>query len=151
MDKRNEKNVARLNNLIEINNDRIEGYEKAAKETEDSDLKSLFNNMANDSRKYRAELITEVVTQGGTPAEGTKTSGKIYRAWMDIKAALTGKDAHAIISSCEFGEDAALEEYDDILKSTELSAKGRDIASRQRTSIQESHDHIKALRDTVSH
>jgi hypothetical protein len=31
-----------LNTLIIINNDRIEGYETAAKETEEQDLKVLF-------------------------------------------------------------------------------------------------------------
>jgi uncharacterized protein (TIGR02284 family) len=145
----NEKTVALLNNIIEINNDRIEGYEKAVKETEDDDLKFLFNKMANESRGHRSELISLVVSLGGSPAEGTKTSGKIYRAWMDIKAALSGKDAHTIISSCEFGEDAALEEYEGVLRENELTGKARETVASQRINIQQSHDHIKALRDAV--
>lgn len=145
----NEKTVTLLNNIIEINNDRIEGYERAANETEDNDLKFLFNKMANESRGHRSELISQVVSFGGSPAEGTKTSGKIYRAWMDIKAALTGKDAHAIISSCEFGEDAALEEYDKVLEENELTGKARETVTNQRIKIQQSHDYIKTLRDAV--
>ena len=38
----NEKTIAVLNTLITINNDRIEGYETASKETEEQDLKALF-------------------------------------------------------------------------------------------------------------
>lgn len=150
MENTNEKQVTLINGLIEINNDRIEGYERAMKETDDADLKVLFSSMAGESRAYRAELIAEVISLNGTPAEGTTNSGKVYRAWMDIKAALTGKDRHAIIASCEFGEDAALEAYDDVMTAdTGLSAKTRDIVVKQREKLQQSHNKIKALRDAT--
>ena len=45
-----------LNELVQTNNDRIEGYERAAKETKDSDLKSLFSSMASKSRMFNSEL-----------------------------------------------------------------------------------------------
>lgn len=150
MENTNEKQVALINELIEINNDRIEGYERAMKETDDADLKALFSSMSGESRTYRGELIAEVISLNGTPAEGTKNSGKIYRAWMDIKAALTGRDRHAIIASCEFGEDAALEAYDDVLTAdSALNAKSRDIIVKQREKLQQSHNKIKALRDAT--
>jgi len=146
---KNNKTVALLNGLIEINNDRIEGYEKAAEETDDVDLKSLFAELGGNSRKYRGELISQVINHGGSPAEGTTTSGKFYRIWMDIKAALTARDAKAVISSCEFGEDAALEAYNDALESEDLTPKAREIVAKHRDSIKQQHDHIKTLRDTV--
>ena len=45
-----------LNKLIEINNDRVEGYDKASKETDDSDLKSLFSKFSSQKQHvpYRA-------------------------------------------------------------------------------------------------
>lgn len=148
METTSNKTVSLINDLIIINHDRIEGYEKAAKETEDPQLKSLFTHMADESRQFKNELVREVVNQGGSPAEGTTTSGKVYRAWMDIKAALTGKDRKAIIASCEFGEDAALETYDDALKSEELMGETRNIVTRQKSSLQKSHDKIKLMRDS---
>ncbi|HEX8515466.1 MAG TPA: PA2169 family four-helix-bundle protein [Bacteroidia bacterium] len=144
----NNNTVSLINDLIIINHDRIEGYERAAKETEDPQLKSLFTSMADESRQFKNELVREVVNQGGSPAEGTTTSGKVYRAWMDIKAALTGRDRKAIIASCEFGEDAALETYNDVLKSNELAMECRSIVTRQRSTLQQSHDKIKLLRDS---
>ncbi|MCC7453297.1 MAG: hypothetical protein IT222_03950, partial [Crocinitomix sp.] len=39
---KNEKSIEVLTTLITINNDRIEGYETASKESKESDLKSLF-------------------------------------------------------------------------------------------------------------
>jgi uncharacterized protein (TIGR02284 family) len=144
----NKKTIDQLNSLIEINNDRIEGYETASKETNESDLKTLFNSMADESRNHRSELISEVISQGGTPAEGTTTSGKVYRAWMDIKAALTGKDRHAIISSCEYGEDAALDVYQDVITTDPpIAAKSLNLIKNQYDKLKRSHDQIKALRD----
>jgi uncharacterized protein (TIGR02284 family) len=149
METQSKNTVSLINDLIIINNDRIEGYERAAKETDDAQLKSIFSHMADESRQFKNELLREVVNQGGTPAEGTTTSGKVFRAWMDIKAALTGKDRKAIIASCEFGEDAALETYEDVLKSDDLPAAIRSIVTRQKSSLQQSHDKIKLMRDTT--
>lgn len=149
METSEKKSVKALNALVVINNDRIEGYERAAKETEDADLKELFTSMANDSHKHKAELLAEVVGFDGEPAEGTTASGKIYRAWMDVKAALSGKDRKAILASCEFGEDAALEVYKEALESDELPATSRSMVSKQRDLIQSSHNKIKAMRDSA--
>lgn len=140
-----------LNSLIEINNDRIEGYETAMRETDDNDLKALFSRLADESRSHRSELIGEVIREGGSPAEGTTTSGKVYRAWMDIKAALTGKDRHAIIASCEFGEDAALDTYQDVMKADPpLNPKSMSLVQRQYDKLKKSHDEIKRLRDLTA-
>src|SRR5436190_11797723 len=106
-----EKSIDVLNTLLEINNDRVEGYETALKETEEQDLKTMFTEFIRKSERCRNELTREIFMLGGKPVEGTKTSGKFFRVWMDMKAALTGKDRKAILSSCEFGEDAAVETY----------------------------------------
>src|SRR6188768_3687752 len=109
-----EKAIKALNKLIEINNDRIEGYEKAANETNEIDLKTLFNQMASTSMECKAALEKEVLLLGGKPEEGTTTSGKFFRAWMDVKAAISGKDRGAILDSCEYGEDNAKETYEEV-------------------------------------
>ena len=49
----NEKTIDALNKLIEINNDRIEGYETASKETNDTDLLNLFSGFIQTSKKCR--------------------------------------------------------------------------------------------------
>ena len=107
----NSKNISALNKLIEINNDRVEGYETASKEANESDLKSLFGELAATSHKNLSELRSEVKRLGGTPEEGTRVTGKFFRAWMDVKAAFTGNDRHTILDSCEFGEDIAVKTY----------------------------------------
>lgn len=138
--------VSELNKLVEINNDRVEGYKKALKETDDADLKELFKNMAEHSFGFKNELADEIMKLGGEPTQSTGTSGKVYRAWMDIRAAFTNKDRKDILSSCEHGEDAAIETYEEVLKST-LSPGTFALISKQKTALQGDHDRIKALRD----
>ena len=91
----NDNLVGVLNDLIQINNDRINGYEKAAEEIRDRDidLQALFGKLANDSRKYASELSREVIKLGGNPDTGTTGSGKLYRVWMDVKAVFTRRQA----------------------------------------------------------
>ena len=85
---------------------------------------------------------------GGEPATGTTNSGKIFRAWMDVKATFSGKDRHAILSSCEFGEDAAQKAYKAALASdAEISAETRQLITDQQSSLKTSHDLIKKYRD----
>lgn len=146
----NKKAAEALNKLVEINNDRIEGYDRAAKETEDGDLKVLFTKFSAQSSGFRTELEGFVSLFGETPTEGTTTSGKFYRAWMDIKAALTGKDRKAIISSCEFGEDVAKDTYKDVLHDMDgMPDNVRSVIQKQYAEIKEAHDKIKAMRDTT--
>jgi len=146
----NEKIVDVLNSLVQINNDRIEGYERAAKETEDADLKDLFSKMASKSHMMKSQLSSEVLKRGGKPTESTTTSGKGFRLWMDFKAALTGRDRKGILSSCEFGEDAAQDTYADALQtSSELPSEIISLISNQKSQLREDHDSVKALRDSV--
>lgn len=141
-----------LNDLIEINNDRIAGYEKAIEELkdEDSDLKSLFVAMIGQSHKHKAALTEEVQVLGGEAETGTTTSGKIYRAWMDVKAVFTGHDRETVLNNCEFGEDAAQSAYKMALQTEGLAAYLNTLITEQKAELRSSHDEIKALRDQVA-
>jgi uncharacterized protein (TIGR02284 family) len=142
-------NTEILNDLIRINNDRVAGYQKAMEElkSEDSDLKSLFVRMIGESHKLKMALVTEVEVLGEDAEVGTTNSGKIYRAWMDVKAIFSGHDRKTVLNNCEFGEDAAQKAYKMALEDDGLSANLRELISEQKMSLRSSHDEIKALRD----
>ena len=145
-----EKTVSILNDLIEINNDRVVGYERAIEELTDNDgdLKTLFQRYTSESRQYSQELTQEVNRLGGDATDGTTNSGKIYRVWMDLKTAITGKDRKAILENCEFGEDAAQKAYDTALNSdVDLEPSVRDLVVRQKAALRTGHDEVKRLRD----
>ncbi len=139
-----------LNDLVRINNDRITGYEKAAEQAEsiDVDLKVIFNKMASESREYIRQLDEKVLSLGGKPSGDSTFAGKIYRTWMDVKNTFTGSDRTSILSSCEFGEDAAQKAYNDALESdAEMDAETRQLIMEQKNSLKTSHDIIKKYRD----
>ena len=147
-----EKTIDVLNTLIVINNDRIEGYTTASEETDDNDLVSLFAGFIANSEKCKQELATEVKRLGGEVAEGTLISGKVFRAWMEVKSTLTGKDREAILNSCEYGEDEAQETYDEALdEPTDLSTDQQTLIIRQRQMLRSDHDQVKTLRDAMAH
>ena len=139
-----EKAIDVLNPLIIINNDRIEGYETASKETEDTELKTLFSKLAATSHRCKAQLISEVHRLGGTPDEGTRVTGKFFRVWMDFKAALTGHDREAILNSCEYGESVAAETYKDT-----LTDKLGDLNTEQQTMLHAQYALLRADYNTV--
>ena len=147
----NTQKIDVLNTLIVINNDRIEGYKTANGETNETDLKMLFSDLTQTSIKCRKELIEEVTNLGGIPEEGTRVTGKFFRVWMDLKAALSGNDRKTIIDSCEYGEDAILETYTKILEENQLNMTflSLDLINKQFALLKSDHDKVKQLRDLI--
>lgn len=147
---RNERTIEVLNDLIRINNDRVEGYQKAIKETNESDvdLRNIFNRMADESRTYARELAERVQRLGGDPAGGTTASGKIYRTWMDVKSAFSRAERKSTLEECEFGEDAAQKAYEKALDvDNDLPVDVRALIQEEKSSLRVSHDTIRDYRD----
>jgi uncharacterized protein (TIGR02284 family) len=140
-----------LDDIIQINNDRIAGYEKAATHLKgtDADLRSIFSAMALQSRQFVNQLMQLGQHHTGDDGE-TTVRGKIYRAWMDVKATFSGNDRKAALESCEFGEDAALRAYTSALEEKDLSPDLRAILATQKSFLKESHDKIRDLRNRES-
>jgi uncharacterized protein (TIGR02284 family) len=145
-----EKAVSVLNDLIEINNDRIAGFEKAIADIKDEniDLKELFQGYAAQSRKNGQELAVLAGAYGDVET-GTSVSGNLHRAWIDVKSLFGGSDRASILSEAERGEDAIKKAYSDALSEGELPANAIETVSAQAQEINAAHDQIKALRDAV--
>lgn len=144
-----EKTVEVLNDLIEINNDRADGFDRAAKDLKDEniDLKATFEKFSDESRTNVTELAGLVGTQGEAPDTGNTILGSLHRAWIEIKASFGGDDRHSILSECERGEDAIKKAYRDALTQQDLGTQVREVLLKQQTGINASHDIIKGLRD----
>ncbi|WCT10711.1 transaldolase [Mucilaginibacter jinjuensis] len=139
-----------INDLIEINNDRVEGFEKAARDLEDHDsgLNMIFKKLANESRE-NATVLTEIAQNNGqAPVDGTSTSGVLHRAWLDVKSVFTGGDAKSILDECERGEDAIKDAYSTALSTEhEIGYELQAILQKQQMGIVAGHDLIKSLRN----
>lgn len=141
-----------LNDLVEINNDRIEGYEKAIEDLEKdkASYAPLFEELIAQSEKFKVTLSQRILQQSGEVEadDETTNSGKLYRFWMDLKTTFTGKSAKSVLQLCEFGEDAAQKAYKEALESdATMDPDVRNLISSQKAELKTAHDRIKQLRD----
>jgi uncharacterized protein (TIGR02284 family) len=145
----NQKTIDALNTLIQINNDRFESYDTAFIETQEQDLKTLFSQFMLTSQRCKQELVNDVIRLGGVPTESTRLTGKFFRVWMDVKAAITGKNQKAILSSCEYGENIVLDTYQNVLKNEMqfLSFVQQTMINAQYALIKADYDKVKRLHD----
>ena len=148
----NESQARILNDLILINNDRVEGYQKAIDllKDENADLKLLFQQKVNQSTRLKSELKQIVAETGNKVETGTTNSGKVYRVWMDVKALFGGKDRKVILENCEVGESAALLAYKRALSSEHLSEEVHTLIASHNAELKIAHDKIKSLREAES-
>jgi len=158
MENNNNELIEILNDLVQINTDRTKGFENALKQLQEeevkeevveADLRNLFLSYIDQSRQFKMQLAKEVEVLGADIETDTSTSGKIHRAWIDLKTTFTGHSKHSILEECEFGEDAILKAYDSALEDEHLPAYIRDILNDQLAELTEAHDEIKALRDST--
>lgn len=138
-----------LNDLIEINNDRVAGFEKAMSDIKDEnvDLKAVFQRFSTQSREFSQALTAVVARIGDEPETDTSMAGKLHRAWIDVKSLFGGSDRHSILAEAERGEDAIKKAYEKALQEGELHPEAATLVREQATKIRAAHDEIKALRD----
>jgi uncharacterized protein (TIGR02284 family) len=151
----NQATIETLNDLIQINNDRIRGFEDAIKQTkeadgDDADLIAVFSNKVVESQQLKSTLAQEVQVLGETAETGNSISGTLHRNWLQLKANFTGHSERSILEECEFGEDAIKKAYQSAIEEEHLPAYIRDILNDQKLIIDQSHDEIKALRDSIA-
>jgi uncharacterized protein (TIGR02284 family) len=142
--------ISTINDLIETLKDGQEGFKQAAEAVQDSKLKSLFSEYSLQRSKFAGELQNEAISLGeSNPEDSGSPSGAMHRTWINLKAAITSGDDHAVLAECERGEDSAVAEYKKAMEDEDLSAPLRETISRQFTDLKNAHDRIKALRDAT--
>jgi len=139
-----------LNDLITVLKDGQKGYADAMTDVKDQHLKDLFKKYAAQRASYITELEDQMFKLDLKPDtnEGSSVVGAIHHAWIDLKAAVTGHDNHAILAECERGEDVAKKAYEEAQKVQDLPGDLKSIITKQAQGVQAAHDEIKSLRDS---
>jgi len=115
METNREKEVTVLNRLIEYNNDRVEGYQKAAENAEEADLKSLFNKYSSQSVQFGSALQQRVTQIGGEPATGTTNSQALVEKLYDRAFGRKPSIEEASVAKGLVGEPVKKEGVEDLL------------------------------------
>jgi len=139
-----------LNSLIEVCKDSQEGFRDAAQSVKDPDYKSLFAELANQRQTYNGELRRMVLSLGESAEDSGSFAGSLHRGWMDLKAAMTSGDEHAILEECKRGEDFAVARYRVAMEHNELPGNIISVIERQYAGVKAAHDRVRTLRDRIA-
>ncbi len=139
-----------LNTLIGTLIDSIEGYQKAAADTENSRYAEMFNARAQERQQALTGLQAAVARLGGNPEDDGTTAGAVHRGWINLKEAVLGRDDEAIVNSVESGEDYLKGKFETALKNTDLPAEARGAVEQAWQSVKAGHDQMSQLKHAIS-
>lgn len=134
-----------LNKLLTDTRDGERGYQEAAENVKDAELKSLFLAQSRQRGEFALELDREIRTLGGEPDNGTSIAADLHRAWINVKSTFASNDDKATVQECQRGDQEALDNYTSVLQETDLAASTRDLLLRQKQSIESAHASMARL------
>ena len=150
MDATHERAVKVLNSLIETTLDSANGYEEAAENIPDGQLKTLFAERSRRRLDLSRQLQEEVRTFGGTPEHDQSMLGKAHNKFVDLKnAVMGGASEKAVIDEVERGEDVIKGKFEQAMRDDDLPANARAVVSQAYDSIRADHDQISALKHSM--
>ena len=141
-----DQEITTLNTLTTTLIDSIAGYEDAAANSEAGRFQQLFRERASERQRVVEELRAEVRRLGGNPEDDGSFLGKTHQRFLDLKAAVTGRDDQAIINEVERGEDYLKEKFETALESGNLGGESRAAVDRAYQSVRAGHDQISQLK-----
>ena len=135
-----------LNELTLFINDRIEGYKTAVKDSKDAANKSYYEELVRQSEEFARTINGFAQRAGGEKEDSTTVKGKIYRAFMDARTAVLGKDEASVLAYNVYGEEWAIKAYEEALASGNLSGDAQVAVERQLKASRETHRKLQQLK-----
>lgn len=142
----NQKTIEVLNDLLHISNDRLEGFEKVEGKIWEMnhDLQDDYEHMTSQTKIFKNELMNLITERGGKPDDSASVAGTVHRAWIDIKnSVLLSSLESSTLENVLFGENAAIQAYQEALDSGELDEASKEIVSEQLKKIKDSSHEFK--------
>jgi len=142
----NDAQVGTLETLTTTLIDSVNGYEDAAKNSENQKFQQIFRERASERREVCDNLRSEIRRMGGNPPDDGSCMGRTHQTWLDLKAAVTGRDDERIINSVEAGEDYLKEKFETALNDGNLDGEARETVERAYQSVRSGHDQMSQLK-----
>ncbi len=141
-----EKVKSTLAKLIDTLRDSHQGFTELEKHIKDPAARTFFLEETQARANFSGELENELHRLGVKDVhQSGMLSGKVHRAWGELKANLGGGDK-TLLDTAEQGEDVAKKAYETAL-GEHLPADIRELLTRQQAHILASHDKVKGFRD----
>ena len=141
-----------LNDLIQVNNERISRYERliAALSPSDGELRFLFARIIGESHQNKITLATELQAMGESIDLSPLKRGKVYQVALANMNNFGEGSRLNILDQTDTCETAVLLGYDFSLRSEDVAAYLRDLLIEHQSRIRASHQHIKVLKDQMA-
>ena len=140
------KGTGTLETLTTTLIDSVNGYRDAAENAEGTKFQELFRRNADERSRIAEELRAEIRRLGGNAPDDGSFLGATHQRFLDLKAAVTGRDDKAIINEVERGEDYLKEKFEAALNATDVAPETRTIIERAYQSVRQGHDQISSLK-----
>ena len=137
--------ISTLETLTSTLIDSVNGYRDAAADAEGSQFQQLFREMADQRSRTAEDLRAEIRRLGGNPPDDGSFLGKTHQRFMDLKAAITGRDDKAIINEVERGEDYLKDKFEAALNG-DIDPQVRSAIERAYQSVRQGHDRVSSLK-----
>lgn len=140
-----------LNDLIQLNNERISRYEKLTLllTAGDYELRLLFAGIIGESHQNKIALATELQAMGEYIHLSPLKHGKVYEAAIAEMANFGEATRLDILNHTDAFENAVLLGYDYSLHSEDVAAYLRDLLFLHQTRIRSWHQQVKELREKM--
>ncbi len=141
-----------LNDLIEINNERIRNYERLIRllDAADKDLRYLFARLIGESHQNKIMLATEVHSMGAEIDLSPVKRGKIFLTWKQNKVHHENVNRNHILQQSESDEEVVLQAYEAAINVEDVAEYLRDLLQEHRQKILTCRSEIKMLRDQTA-
>jgi len=141
-----------LNDLIQINSERISRYEHSIKLllAADQELRFLFARVIGESHHNKITLATELQAMGEMIDLSYRKPGAVYQFTIQNMPGFGAETRLSILDNTEASELAVLRGYDLSLEAEDVAAYLRDVLTAQQCRIKESYNEIKTLKDQMA-
>jgi uncharacterized protein (TIGR02284 family) len=152
-----EKTYRTINDLVETAKDGMKGYETAAKNVENPQVKAELSRLAQQRASFVTELESQArqygieARQDDNTVEGAvmDAASAVHRGWINLKTAISGNSTSAILNECENGDAAALKTYEEALSVQDLPLDIRNVIEKQHHEILEAKNRLTTLKTSL--
>ena len=141
--------IRTLNGLIATTIDSVDGYRTSAQDVANPRFAELFRSRASERSSVVEQLRAEVKRLGGNPEDDGTILAASHRAFVNLKAAVTGRDDQAIVDEVERGEDHIKAKFEAALKDDDLSPECRSLVETAYGSVKSGHDEMSQLKHNL--
>ncbi len=142
--------IRTLNGLIATTLDSADGYRTASTDTDSHRFSDMFRSRAGEREQVVQQLRAEVTGLGGTPEEDGTLLASAHRAFLNLKAAITGNDDAAVVSTVEDGEDHIKAKYEAAMADEDVSPSVKAVIQSAYQSVRAGHDQMRDLKHSMA-